>query len=117
MIHMAFPKHLHQRINTHPTMVMVFCTYQPLLPDQLSVAHGINALFHLANASPPVERLDGLSLDIADKHAGNNFSNVHHNFSLFSLTNQLILTTIDLLRKTIAQIHPELSCIHKHPLF
>ena len=117
MIHMAFRKHLHQCINTHRTMVMVFCRSQALLPDQLSVAHGVNALFQLANGSPPAERLEGLCLDIANKHAENKFPNVHHNFSLFSLTNQLKLTKVDLLRKTIAQIHPELSCIHKHPLF
>lgn len=49
---------------------------QGLVADQLSVEHGVNALFELCNGFTPKERLEGLHLEIADWHAGNKFLKV-----------------------------------------
>ena len=46
------------------------------MADQLSVKHGVNAPFELANGFTPDEHLEGLHLEIADWHAGNKFLKV-----------------------------------------
>ena len=80
---------MHKYISYYDDEVDRVYTSQGLLANQLSVERGINPLFQLANGFPPEQRLEGFHLHITDKHAGNNFFNVHDVLFSFQLGQQV----------------------------
>ena len=106
---------MHKYVSYYGDGVDRVYTSQGLVADLLSVEHGVNALFELANGFTPEEQLEGLHLEMADWHAGNKFLKVNEKFFLFSLANKLILTKVYLVGRSIAKEDHEVSYMHKHP--
>ena len=67
---------LHQYVPYYGEDVDRVYLSQGLVADQLSVERGVNALFQLSYGFTPEKCLEGLHLEIADRHARTKFLKV-----------------------------------------